>query len=108
MNVSSNVNVNNAFIIIIIIIKNVKNKFNYTLDKTAKLLGLKSSKNEHYHIISYSLKYNYDYIIDNEITIEYAKNNIFKNLLIIFEEIINILQYLNKLNILASYSIEIF
>jgi hypothetical protein len=98
MNVSSNVNVNNAFIIIIIIIKNVKNKFNYTLDKTAKLLGLKSSKNEIDHIISYSLKYNYDYIIDNKITIEYAKNNIFKNLLIIFEEIINILQINNNIS----------
>ena len=97
MSISSNVNINDALINIIKIIKYVKNKFNYTNKKTAKLLGLISSKNENDHIISYSLKNNIDDNIDNNITIDYAKNIISENLLIIFEEIIKILKITNNI-----------
>lgn len=106
MNISSNVNVNNALINIIKIIKNVKIFFSYTNKKIAQLLGLISSKNEKDHIISYSLKYNLNTIINNNIdnnninnniTIDYAKNIISENLLIIFEEIIKILKITNNI-----------
>lgn len=95
---SLNNNVNTALKNIIIIIKNIKIKYNYTLNKIAILLGLKSSKNENDHIISYSLNYklnNYIYEDIDEINAKLLINN---NLLIIYKEVIIILKNKNNIN----------
>ena len=68
-----NNNINLALKNIIIKIKNIKLKYNYTLNNTAILLGLKSSKNENDHIISNSLKYELNDYIFEDIDIINAK-----------------------------------
>jgi len=112
---STNININYALKNIIKIIKNIKRHYNFSNKETNLKLGLSSPNVKSDHIVSYSVKYILDDYIYEEINIDIAKLNIKDNLLIIYKNIIDILQHTNgiiqaelskKLQINSNYDIN--